>query len=259
MAKIITVWGSPGSGKTMFCCTLAMEIAQRNKKVLLISADQMIPMLPVLAPAQKAKKETSISTLFFANQINKVFVANAIHIQKEYPLIGIMGYCADEIPTDILWPGMQRIHNILELAGELVEYIIWDCTSNLENCMNTAMIAYADFVLRILSPDLKGIQYYQNSQKLLQAEQYHFFEHITLAGMVRPYHAIEEMSYLVGKLDGILPFRKEMDRCAVEGDFFGAYGQCHEKYKEVLEEMADSIETLESNSSKKEGDTYDLP
>lgn len=30
MGKVITVWGSPGSGKSMFCCILAKALTRDN-------------------------------------------------------------------------------------------------------------------------------------------------------------------------------------------------------------------------------------
>ena len=47
MAKIITVWGSPGSGKSMFCCMLAKALTRDKRKAIIVNADNSVPMLPV--------------------------------------------------------------------------------------------------------------------------------------------------------------------------------------------------------------------
>ena len=50
MAKIITVWGNPGCGKSMFCCILAKVLTAGKQKAIIINADPATPMLPVWMP-----------------------------------------------------------------------------------------------------------------------------------------------------------------------------------------------------------------
>ena len=50
MGKIITIWGNPGSGKSMFACNLAKVLTAGKKKALIINADSSTPMLPVWMP-----------------------------------------------------------------------------------------------------------------------------------------------------------------------------------------------------------------
>ena len=52
MGKVITVWGSPGSGKSMFCCILAKALTRDKRKAIIINADMNVPMLPVWLPEQ---------------------------------------------------------------------------------------------------------------------------------------------------------------------------------------------------------------
>ena len=40
MGKVITVWGSPGSGKSIFCCILAKALTRDKRKAIIINADQ---------------------------------------------------------------------------------------------------------------------------------------------------------------------------------------------------------------------------
>ena len=43
MGKVITVWGSPGSGKSMFCCILAKALTRDKRKAIIINADMNVP------------------------------------------------------------------------------------------------------------------------------------------------------------------------------------------------------------------------
>ena len=50
MGKVITVWGSPGSGKSMFSCILAKALTRDKRKAIIINAEISVPMLPVWLP-----------------------------------------------------------------------------------------------------------------------------------------------------------------------------------------------------------------
>ena len=61
---------------------------------------------------------------------------------------------------------------------------------------------------QILTPDLKGINYLKAHQPLLVDERFRFSEHMTFAGLARPFHALDEMGYIIGGFDGLLPYSK---------------------------------------------------
>ena len=96
MAKIITVWGSPGSGKSMFCCILAKALTRDKRKAILISGEISTPMLPVWLPDQIVEASASIGQVLSSVEIDTSLVASHVTVLKKYPFIGLMGYCAGE-------------------------------------------------------------------------------------------------------------------------------------------------------------------
>lgn len=44
MGKVITVWGSPGSGKSMFCCILAKALTRDKRKAIIINGANGRPL-----------------------------------------------------------------------------------------------------------------------------------------------------------------------------------------------------------------------
>ena len=53
--KIITVWGSPHSGKTTFAFKLAQSLYERSRAtVIVLFCDITTPTLPILFPNHKA-------------------------------------------------------------------------------------------------------------------------------------------------------------------------------------------------------------
>ena len=95
--KIITVWGSPHSGKTTFALKLAEALYEKTKAtVITLFCDLTTPTLPILFPNHKANELYSIGNVLsktdiFANDV----VSNLITL-KERMNLGFLGYRSRE-------------------------------------------------------------------------------------------------------------------------------------------------------------------
>ena len=255
MAKIIAVWGSPGSGKSMFCCVLA-KLLTRNKrhKAIIISGDLDTPMLPVWLPSQIIETNQSVGDVLTSLEIDTAITAAHVVVLKKHPFIGLMGYAARETPLSYPEIKYEKIKDLILNTARLVDYVILDCPATLTNIFTPASIESADMVVRILTPDLKGVNYLQAQQALLTDAKFCFKDHMTFAGLARPYHAIEEMSHIVGGFDGLLPYSKEVDRCATEGGMFEALSYVNKKYILSLQKVVEKLAGPELEESNPEED-----
>lgn len=256
MSKTITVWGSPGSGKSMFCCILAKALTRDKRKAIIISGEPGIPMLPVWLPEQITTTAVSIGQVLTSVEIDTSQVASHVTVLKNYPYIGLMGYCAGENPLSYPETDYQMALQLISSAKKLVDYVILDCGSAMTNVFTPAAIESGDLVLRIVTPDLKGINYLKAHQPLLVDGRFHYHEHMTFAGMARPFHAFEEMGYIIGGFDGLLPYGKEIDRCATEGGMFQAIKYCNSKYTASLNKILKALEQMEL-AERQEEDAYE--
>lgn len=256
MSKTITVWGSPGSGKSMFCCILAKALTRDKRKAIIISGEPGIPMLPVWLPEQITTSAVSIGQVLTSVEIDTSLVASHVTVLKSYPYIGLMGYCAGENPLSYPEADYQMALQLISSAKRLVDYVILDCGSAMTNVFTPAAIESGDLVLRILTPDLKGINYLKAHQPLLADERFHYHEHMTFAGMARPFHAFDEMGYMIGGFDGLLPYGKEIDRCATEGGMFQAIKYCNSKYTASLNKILEALEQMEL-AERQEEENYE--
>lgn len=245
MGKVITVWGSPGCGKSMFSCILAKALTRDKRKAIIINAEISVPMLPVWLPEQVIQTGASIGQVLSSVEIDTTLVASHVTVLKNYPFIGLMGYCAGENPLS--YPDIQysMVLQLVNAAARLVDYVILDCSSSMTNVFTPAAIESGDLTVRILTPDLKGVNYLKAHQPLLVDNRFHYNEHLSFAGMARPFHALDEMGYLVGGFDGLLPYSKEIDRCATEGGMFRAINYCNPKYTAALNKILDMLEEME--------------
>lgn len=245
MGKVITVWGSPSCGKSMFSCILAKALTRDKRKAIIINAEISVPMLPVWLPEQVIQTGASIGQVLSSVEIDTTLVASHVTVLKNYPFIGLMGYCAGENPLS--YPDIQysMVLQLVNAAARLVDYVILDCSSSMTNVFTPAAIESGDLTVRILTPDLKGVNYLKAHQPLLVDSRFHYNEHLSFAGMARPFHALDEMGYLVGGFDGLLPYSKEIDRCATEGGMFRAINYCNPKYTAALNKILDMLEEME--------------
>ena len=100
--------------------------------------------------------------------------------------------------------------------------------------------------------------YYQKAhQPLLVDERFRFSEHMTFAGLARPFHALDEMGYIIGGFDGLLPYSKEIDRCATEGGMFKAITYCNPKYTASLNKVLEILEQMELAEQSEEDAGYE--
>lgn len=256
MSKTITVWGSPGSGKSMFCCILAKALTRDKRKAIIISGEPGIPMLPVWLPEQITTTAVSIGQVLTSVEIDTSLVAGHVTVLKNYPYIGLMGYCAGENPLSYPEADYQMVLQLISSAKKLVDYVILDCGSAMTNVFTPATIESGDLVVRIVTPDLKGINYLKAHQPLLADGRFHYHEHMTFAGMARPFHAFDEMGYIIGGFDGLLPYGKEIDRCATEGGMFRAIKYCNSKYTASLNKILDALEKMEL-AERQEEEAYE--
>lgn len=241
MSKIIAVWGNSGSGKSVFCCILAKALTRSKQKAIIINADSSVPMLPVWLPEEIVETNSSVGQVFSSLDIDTALVASHVTVLKAYPFIGLMGYATGENPLSYPELQYEKVKQLIYAAAKLVDFVILDCSSNMTNLFTPAAIEAGDHVIRILTPDLRGIHYLKAHQPLLQDARFRFDSHMTFAGVARPFHAIEEMDHLIGGFDGLLPYSKEIDRCATCGGMFKAIDYCNSKYTASLRKIMEVV------------------
>ena len=99
--------------------------------------------------------------------------------------------------------------------------------------------------MRIITPDLRGLNYLRAHRPLLTDDKFHYGSHLTFAGLARPFHAIDEMDHLIGGFDGLLPYAKEIERCGTSGQMFKTLSYCNQRYINSLKLVKGRLEEPE--------------
>ena len=126
------------------------------------------------------------------------------------------------------------------------------------NFFTPTAIEAADLAVRIITPDLRGLSYLRAHQPLLTDAKFHYEDHLTFAGLARPFHALDEMDHLIGGFDGLLPYAKEIERYGTEGRLFHVLGYCNLRYINALKLVQKKV-TDEQNQEPSGTDTYSEP
>lgn len=241
MAKVITVWGNAGSGKSVFCCILARALATDNSKVIILSADSAIPMYPVWLPLQEIDAGMSIGQLYTANDIDTAIVASKVTVLKDHSNIGLIGHIKGETPLSYPEIKYDLAQRLIATTCKLVDYVIIDLSSTLTNFFAPAAIESASVVARLLTTDPRGSSYFNAHKPLLLDPRFRLDEHLTFAALYRPFHATDEVVKNVGKLSGMLPYIGRIEHCAIEDKIFEAISQCNDKYMASIKTVLEAV------------------
>lgn len=240
-ASIITVWGSPGAGKSTFAAILARYLTRDKSKAIIISPDLTTPMLPVWFPNESIENRMSLGHILSSHEINNSIIAERVKLLRAYPYVGVLGYTSGDMPLSYPDVAYDKVVQLIEVAAGMVDYLILDCPPRVTDLFTPAAIELADIVVSIFAPDLRGISYRKAQTPLLAGEKFKLDKHLIFAGCARPYYAIDEMEHVVGHVDGLLPWIKELDRAATEGVIFSAGKYCTDRYLQSLRLVRDRI------------------
>lgn len=249
--QIITVWGSPGSGKTVTSMKLAKEMVLQKKNVLLVFADLVCPALPTVV-AFKNKMDQSIG-----NVLSAPFITQEIILKNCILFDGISGLSAigykrgDNIFTYSEYD-KERAIDFFILLRSIADYVIVDCSSSLaEDILSTVALEVADQVIRLGSCDLKSVSYFSSYLPLIEDKKFSTNRHMRVLSNVKPRQEFAEYAGLMGGVKYTIPYLSEVDEQYFSLNLMGDLsGKKTKGYKEILKSMAMEL----MKGSAKEGE-----
>lgn len=210
--KILTVMGSPGSGKTVAALKLARTLAARRKNVIVVFCDPFTPVIPSVLPAGTVH-DISLGTLLTAPGLTQTDILTACVPASGSEYISLLGYKAGE--GLMHYPRITR-DKALELFVSLrylADYIIIDSATVFEaDPASFVAIEAADRVLRFGTANLKGISYFRTHSPMLADSRYRHGSHLTAIGNLKTGQDWESVSGQYGGVDYILPYTPELEQ-----------------------------------------------
>lgn len=247
MGKVITVWGSPASGKSTLAGILARYYAEKGKSTLLVSFDVDVPMLPLWLPNEDVPQSQSLGSILTAKDLSTDVVVRKIQPYMPQQNIGFIGYCAGDKFMD--YPtSYSKIIEALKVMREVSDVLILDAATSLSNVTVPAAIEMADKVICTLTPTLKGANYYKSNLPLLQTDKFNIDKQIKVLNQAKRSHAVEEASAAVDGADIILPYDANVENASLGGEMVNTLQFCKGKKPydllfELVERSAIDVET----------------
>ncbi|WMJ22699.1 AAA family ATPase [Paludicola sp. MB14-C6] len=235
MAKIISIWGNNGAGKSTVAALLSLFLSQQSKSVILIDTCITTPQLSVWRPYDEVNYSHSINSLMREDNLTLEILSHKLDMVNDN--LGILGFIRGE--TSINSRSNQRedkFLQILEFASSLSDYIIVDCNTNfLDDIYTIKSLELADTTLRVLSPDIKGVVFEQSCLSMLPNSKFKTDKHIRVGGCCKSYHNINLVEGIIGNFDVLLPYCEDIELMNILGKLFEKFNSSqYNQYKTQL-------------------------
>lgn len=136
---------------------------------------------------------------------------------------GFLGYKTGENKYSYPKFGRAKAEDLLTELCRLADYVIVDCTSNLDDSiLAQTAIEKAEQIIRLSSPDLKSISFYLSQLPCMSDSKYRLDEHIQ--GINTPnadvFMPIEEAKAQLGEVSFTVPFSSAVKEQMQQGKLF---------------------------------------
>ena len=244
--KIVALWGSPSSGKTVTSMKLARELELMKKNVIIVFADLFCPVVSTVMPSVDVKSRT-LGSLLSKPHIKQLDIMQTAIPYPKHEHIAIIGYKnGDNIFTYSEFLA-ERVAELISQLRQVADYVIIDCSSVLtEDGFTTIALQQADKVLRLCNADLKAFSYFTSHLPLISRAKFKSDDHIKVLSNIKPGQEENTFRSVYGDVVYTLPHVKE-----IEPQFYSAgllddlNGSNARKYNAEIKKMAREVFELE--------------
>ncbi|WP_051531120.1 AAA family ATPase [Clostridiisalibacter paucivorans] len=241
--KIIAVWGNPNSGKTILATKLAKELSKKKKNVILVFCDNIIPTVSTILPLTDTKDQ-SLGELLSSIQITQESILKKCITLEKNDYISVLGYLHGENERTYAKYSKERVVDLLILLKHLADYIIIDCSSLVSyDILSRTALELSDQVIRLITPDLKAISFYDSSLPQLAERKYNLQNHMKILSNVKHTMAKDSVANKCGGVALEIPFTEEIEKQYLEGGLFESLSdKKSQDYVKVINEIIRNIE-----------------
>lgn len=252
--KMITVWGSSGAGKSTLSLGIATELAARHNDVLLISTCGRTPALPVFLPTEKnITGQNSIGPLLVSKDITEGSLKDKIIKHPNSKRIFFMGYASGEA-TVLTYgqPQQESVSKLIHLLNDVTpfEYCIVDCDSKAEfDPLTTYAIENADFGISVVTPDVKGYEFYKAmSGWLANSDSFHIENFTRIANLIYKHTPLSAAEDLFGGFAYKIPWARQVSEKFSSGELLSSFNtRDGNEFSRVMRLLCDDIEEVTNN------------
>ncbi|AFA47918.1 ParA family protein [Acetobacterium woodii] len=166
--KLISVWGSPGGGKTTLSVELAKKISlDTQKNVVLIFPDDQASPISYLFPSLE-KEGGSLGSIVATAGFNQEAIKKTLVNHRKNKYLAFLGYRDGE--SRLNYPEMveSQVIDLFIALGHLFDYCIVDCQSNVMYDRITQYALRYGEVVMLGGGDLKSIAFFKSISSQIQ-------------------------------------------------------------------------------------------
>jgi MinD-like ATPase involved in chromosome partitioning or flagellar assembly len=244
--KIVAVWGSPSSGKTVTSMELARELETHKKNVIVIFADLFCPVLSTVMPGVDVKSRT-LGSLLSKPHIKQIDIMQTAIPYPKHEYIAAIGYKnGDNIFTYSEFLA-ERVAELISGLRQAADCVIIDCSSVLtEDGFTTIALQQADTVLRLCNADLKAFSYFTSHLPLISRAKFKSDGHIKVLSNLKPGQEENTFRSVYGDVAYALPHVKEIETQFYSASLLdGLNGKDAKKYNAEVKRMVREVFGLE--------------
>ncbi len=168
-----------------------------TKNVIIVFADNNCPVIPTLIQKENSK---SLGNILSAVNLTKSDILKNLYTIDKVNNVTITGY--KEYENVYTYPKYDelRVDEFLNIIRFMADYIIIDTSSYfVTDLLSTKSLILADEVIRLITPSLKSMSYFNSSLPILDSANFKKENHINVLSNFRYNDPIEEIKdiYLV--------------------------------------------------------------
>lgn len=242
MAKLIAVYGAPGAGKTCVSIKVGMALylktANNDAPIYYLSPDLIVPTNGLLFPNYKPDEVRSLADVFDNSVITEdIVLANTVTI-KSMKNFGALGFKAGDTEYSFPRPTPEKINALFSILNDLAGYVIVDCAGEATDAISRKAMQTADAVLRVVTPDVKGMAWYSSHNYSERQDNTDLFNvvNITEKDLHLP---VSEVGANLKTVAGELPFSEALKQQMLDGELYEALRD--NKYSKKVSALAQKL------------------
>lgn len=214
--RLLALWGSPFSGKTIATVKFAKALAARRKNVLVIFSDALCPTIASIVPHQ-AMEQLSLGELLSLPALSQEDLLRYSLAVKDSPHLAFLGYKKGDHAFSYSDYSRERAVDLLTLARHSADVVLVDCASYVSShLLTTVALELADTVFRFHTCDLKSLMFFASHLPLLSDTRFQHADKIPILSNIKPGQDSRTYSQVVGGIQLLLPHVAALEQQALE-------------------------------------------